>query len=222
MVKAPAAGRVKTRLCPPATQEEAAALYRAFLVDIARELRDWDVPCDRFVAWAADSDAPPADLRALVGDGFHWLPQRGDDLTCRMENVFSDLLGAGYHRVVMRNSDSPHLPLARLEDAFLALRGGVVLGPDLDGGYYLVGLDVAPDGIFPRTMSHRSVLDQTRANAAALGHDVAMLPPFLDIDTPEDLLTFWLEFGPRADVTHWATFKHLDGHPLIERLRSLP
>lgn len=222
MVKTPTPGRVKTRLCPPATEQEAADLYAAFLEDIGRELREWTLPCDRYVAWAGEGQAPPDALHARLGGGFRWLHQRGDDLTARMEAVFTDLLAVGYRRVVMRNSDSPHLPPSRLEDAFLALRGGVVLGPDLDGGYYLVGLDVPPDGVFPRAMSHGSVLEQTRAQAEALGHDVSVLEPFLDVDTPDDLLAFWLEFGPRADVRHWATWKHLHDHPLIDRLRSPP
>jgi uncharacterized protein len=220
MAKAPTPGRVKTRLCPPATPEEAAALYEAFLVDIGREFRDWDAPCDRYVAWSADGEGSVEQLQALVGDGFRWLEQRGADLTERMENVFVDLQQAGYRRVVMRNSDSPHLPPSMVLDAFHALQGGIVLGPDLDGGFYLVGLDMPPTGVFPRTMSHEGVLAATRANAEALGYSMASLESFLDVDTPEDLLTFWVEFGGRADVHHWATWQLLNEHPLIQRLRS--
>lgn len=219
MAKDPAPGRVKTRLCPPLTPEESAALYRAFLEDLGRELRAWPAEVDRFVAWSGDTDST---LRSLLGEGFHWIEQRGDDLTARMEDVFTRLQAAGYRRVVMRNTDSPHLPLSWLERAFDALGGGVVLGPDLDGGYYLVGLDVPPDGVFPRAMSHASVLEQTRENARALGHAVAELESFLDVDDADDLLTFWVEFGGRADVTHWATWRFLDGHPLLDRLRSSP
>ncbi len=222
MVKAPVPGAVKTRLCPPAAPEEAADLYRAFVVDVARELRAWTAPCDRWIAWDGPGDTAPDALLDAVGDGFRWLRQRGEDLTARMEAVFDDLLGAGYRRVVMRNSDSPHLPVSTLDEALAAPGGGVVLGPDLDGGFYLVGLDVSPAGLFPRAMSHASVFEECRANAEALGHRVVLLPPFLDVDTPDDLLTFWVEFENRADVQRWATWAFLDGHPLIDRLRSAP
>ena len=173
------------------------------------------------MAWAGEEPEPPQDLRDALGDGFRWLRQRGDDLTERMAAVFGELFAAGYRRIVMRNSDSPHLPSHLLQDALHALRGGVVLGPDLDGGYYLVGMDVPAKGVFPRTMSHGSVLTQTRTNAEQAGHAVALLPEFLDVDTPDDLLTFWNEFGHRADVQHWATWAFLHDHPLIDRLRSL-
>lgn len=223
MAKPPRPGRVKTRLCPPLTPEEAAGLYRAFLVDIGRETRAWPRACDRYVAWAGEEEDAPDDLREALGDGFRWLRQVGDDLTARMERVFTDLQQAGYRRVVMRNSDTPHLPMSLLAQAFDALDGGaLVLGPDLDGGYYLAGLDCSPDGVFPRIMSTESVLAETARLAGARGLRVVQLEPFLDVDNRDDLAMLWLEFGGRADVTHWATHALLDASDYLDRLGDLP
>lgn len=227
MVKVPYPGLCKTRLCPPLEPGEAARLYRCFLEDLARELSAWETDADVIVAWAdddrrereGDDDGLPGPLAAIFGERFQTLAQQGPSLTDRMEGVFRELFARGYRQVVMRNSDSPHLPPRLLDAAFRELPpGGVVLGPDLDGGYYLVGLDADPDGVFPRAMSTDSVLEQTQAAAEAAGRPVALLEPFLDVDTPDDLVTFWLEFGSRADVRHWATWRELDGHPALERL----
>ena len=133
-----------------------------------------------------------------------------------MEAVFDHLFGLGYRSVVMRNSDSPHLPPRRLREAFEALEsapGSIVLGPDLDGGYYLVGLDTLPRGVFPRTMSTASVFEQTRDGAAARGLRVHVLPEFLDVDTPDDLAALRIEFLDRADTAHWATRRALEALP---------
>jgi len=196
------------------TGDQAADLYRAFLVDIAQLLADWrESPCDLWVAWAGP-DGGEAELREIFGDRFRFLKQTGDSLTDRMETVFDTLLRAGYRSVVMRNSDSPHLPVDSLKEAFDALaepgRGTIVLGPDLDGGYYLVGLDVLPNGIFPRTMSTSSVYEETLAEAERRELQATSLERFPDIDTPDDLRLFWLEYGGRADVRDCATWKYLD------------
>ncbi len=223
MARAPVAGACKTRLCPPLTADEAAALYSAFLDDLARELPADAVGCDLWIAWTGDDDGG-AGLRARFGPPFRLVRQRGDDLTARMEDVFERFCAAGYRAVVMRNSDSPHLPWSLAADAFDALEaaGAVVLGPDLDGGYYLIGANAPVGGLLPRAMSTASVFEETSAAAAAAGRPVVALEPFPDIDTPDDLAVFWLEFGGRADVHHWATWRMLEDGDIVARLEALP
>lgn len=207
MAKEPRPGRVKTRLTSELSPEAAANLYRAFLTDLARETAAWDGGCDRWLAWA-DDDGDAPELHALFGAEFTLLRQEGAGLTDRMEHVFTTLFARGYRTVVMRNSDSPHLPMNMLEAAFAAVEatpGSVVLGPDLDGGYYLVGMDAPHDGVFPKVMSTASVFDQTRTGAEALGLRVVTLPPFLDVDTPDDLAVLRLELLRSADHAQWAT-----------------
>lgn len=225
MARVPRAGECKTRLCPPLTPAEAADLYRAFLEDVARDLSAWSGPADLWVAWAG-RDGDEHVLRAIVGPAFRLLRQRGETLTDRMEDVFRRMMRAGYQTVAMRNSDSPHLPMSLLEDAFAALeaapRGKLVLGPDLDGGYYLVGVDVEPTGVFPKTMSTSSVFEQTTVRAKEVGLAVTALPRFLDVDTADDLALLWLEFGNRADVRESSTWKFLNDSDIIRRLESYP
>lgn len=232
MVKVPYPGTCKTRLSPPLTPREASSLYGCFLKDLARELPEWKLDADLVVAWADDdrragslpesaSDELPEPLDLLFGEHFIPLRQRGVSLTARMESVFETLTARGYASVVMRNSDSPHLPQTTVQNAFVALERepqAVVLGPDLDGGYYLVGIGEGGPHIFPSVMSTATVLEQTIDLATKAGRPVVTLSSQLDIDTPEDLITFWLEFGSRADVRQWATWRELEGHPAWGRL----
>jgi rSAM/selenodomain-associated transferase 1 len=220
MVKTPHPGQVKTRLQPLLSAAEAADLYRCFLLDLGRETGRWTRPCDRWIAWTGEtSREPPHQLQEAFGEGFRWIEQRGESLSARMDFVFESLLQRGYHRVVMRNSDSPHLPPELLDRAFELLEpGAVVLGPDLDGGYYLIGADSPPGSLLPTTMSTSTVLDQTVEAARGAGRSVALLEEFLDVDTPDDLAVFWYEFGGRADVRHWATWQWLDGSDVPARL----
>jgi glycosyltransferase A (GT-A) superfamily protein (DUF2064 family) len=225
MARAPYPGACKTRLCPPFTEREAASLYAAFIEDIARlllrEERDYDV----VVAWSgedrrADDDTVPEALLGCFGEStrFSFLRQRGESLTERMAAVFEDLFAAGWARIVMRNTDSPHLPASFVDEAMQALRvrpGRVVLGPDLDGGYYLIGADKAVGGpglraTLPDTMSTGSVLSETEGRALAAGWDVIRLAGFPDVDTPDDVAMLWLELSARADVRDWATYRLLE------------
>ena len=69
-------------------------------------------------------------------------------------------------------------------------------------------------------MSTSSVLEETCARAAGQGRDVQLLSPFLDIDSPDDLRVFWLEFGGRADVRDWATWRRITSDRLMDLLEK--
>ena len=231
MVKEPHPGTVKTRLCPPLSTREAARLYSCFLTDLARESLPLAGSVDLVVAWADEDrrdrpdppDAPPEGLaRTFADPAFRFLPQEGATLTDRMSSVFGALFALGYRGVVMRNSDSPHLPRSMLLTAVAALArpGVVVIGPDLDGGYTLLGADADPSALLPRTMSTDSVLEQTVRACQGAGREVVLLERFLDVDTPDDLLLLWLELEGRADAGSWATYEELRDHPALATLRA--
>jgi uncharacterized protein len=222
MARVPRSGRCKTRLCPPLSPDEAALLYRCFLLDIARQTDRWDRPCDLWLAWT-DEDDEPGVLRDLFGPPWRLLRQDGATLTDRMEQVFCAMFEAGYRQVVMRNSDSPHLPMGMLDQAFAAFGeepGTVVLGPDLDGGYYLVGADRPVDGVFPREMSTASVYEQTADGARGAGLAVHKLPRFSDVDTPLDLSRLTVALAHNRDVCV-ATWQLLSEGDIIDRLEAI-
>jgi glycosyltransferase A (GT-A) superfamily protein (DUF2064 family) len=72
--------------------------------------------------------------------GFELLAQEGDDPGARMANSFAEMFAKGHDRVVILGTGTPSLPIDILYRAFELLRDrDLVLGPSLDGGYYLIG-----------------------------------------------------------------------------------
>jgi hypothetical protein len=193
--KAPVAGLVKTRLCPPLSHQEAAELYRAMLLDILdqhtagpkRELELWYAP-EGARGWF-EANAP---------GGYRLRAQQGEGLGPRMAALFRAHAG-GRAPVVLRGTDSPSLPLARVEAAFDSLeRADLVLGPDLDGGYNLIGLRGSPEELFEIPFSTARVLQETLSRARALGLRVELLPPHYDVDVASDLVRLRRDLDPRA------------------------
>ncbi len=184
--KQPAPGQVKTRLCPPFSPEQAARFYACMLEDVLESTLAASAALGLEAVLAV---APPEAAATLPAPaGLRREPQRGADLGARMEHAFARELAAGHCPVLLRGSDSPTLGLATLSAALDALeRSDLVLCPDRDGGYNLVGLRRAAPGLFSHPMSTASVLGDTLARAAASGLVHALLPAGFDLDTAADL-----------------------------------
>jgi rSAM/selenodomain-associated transferase 1 len=187
MAKEPVAGRVKTRLVPPLSSGQAAALYRCLLEDTVDLVRG--VP--RVAGGIAYS--PPAArgwFSTLVPEDFMLLPQPRGGLGNRLDTVFRRLFAGGAASACLMNSDGPDLPAAYLEEAFRLLEYGgaqVVFGPNHDGGYYLVGLR-EPEPLFDDIpWSTDRVLEVSLQKARRAGLATRLLPPWQDLDTMEDL-----------------------------------
>jgi uncharacterized protein len=209
MAKAPAAGQVKTRLCPPLSLDEAARLYQCFLEDkIAQVLGIHGV--EPVLAYAPDDAA--AIFEALA-PGVTLVPQGGGDLTSRLVSVLDRLFESGFDAAIVIDSDTPTLPSRLLEDAVRQLASGepdLVLGPSEDGGYYLIGLRRVHRALFDgMAWSTPAVLEETLRRAQCLGLQVARLAPWYDVDTGEDLARLMWEL--EAD----------DGQPPIHTRRLL-
>ena len=177
IAKEPVAGRVKTRLTPPCTPEQAARLAAAAIADTL----------------AAASASTRAARRVLVLEGrpgpwiphgFEVIPQRGEGLAERLAAAFADA-GAPAFLVGM---DTPQVTTAELDAGLDALsERASVLGAALDGGYWGIGLRDADPRVFegvPMSAAHTGAVQ--RARLTALGLQPAMLPPLLDVDTIED------------------------------------
>jgi rSAM/selenodomain-associated transferase 1 len=186
MAKAPRQGEVKTRLIPPLTPAEAAALSIAFIRDTAGNiLAAAEITAiDGFVAYSpAGSEALFA---GIVPERIGRLPPRRVGLGASLFDAASDLLDAGYGAACLVDADSPTLPTARLVEAAraLAMPGDrVVLGGAEDGGYYLIGLKRPHRRLFEEiAWSTERVLRQTVNRAAEIGLEVHRLPVWYDVD----------------------------------------
>jgi hypothetical protein len=211
MTKAPQAGRVKTRLVPPLTPEEAAELNRCFLRDTAIAISS---VCSGGLRWPNADDtqllpgaqkAPPqcgpvavytpvgaesAYTDVLPAD-FSLLPQRGDEFGERLYFAVEDLFKCGFESVCLIDSDSPTVPAENVEQAVELLgrsEDRVVLGPSDDGGYYLIGMKKPYRHLFEGIdWSTERVLNQTMQRATEIGIEVKLLPTGYDIDDDASL-----------------------------------
>lgn len=183
LAKAPRPGRVKTRLCPPCTPEQAARIAAAALADTLDTV-----------------GATPAGARILVLDGDHPAPagwitvaQRGDLLGERLTHAFTGTRSG--RAALLIGMDTPQVTAGHLTGALdlLTAPGGpdAVLGPAADGGWWALGL---------RDPGHATVLTGIATSTATTGEQtlgalrrrglrVAPLPRLRDVDTAADART---------------------------------
>jgi len=186
VAKAPLPGRAKTRLVPPLSAEQAAALGEALLADTLAACRA--EVADVGILHAEASESPV--LRALAGADVPLLLQEGRGLGDALRLGMRRLLAAGRPGALV-SSDVPGLPRGSLRRAFTLLEEGrcdVVLGPALDGGYWLIAMREYSDAPFEAIpWSTPAVLAATLKRCEAAGLAVATIEPRRDVDTAVDL-----------------------------------
>ncbi|MGH7063160.1 MAG: TIGR04282 family arsenosugar biosynthesis glycosyltransferase [Stellaceae bacterium] len=186
MAKAPRRGEVKTRLVPPLTPAEAAALSSAFLRDAGENILTAAATAaiDGWVAYSPPGSQ--AVFEALLPREIRLLPSRRPGLAASLLDAADDLLATGYGAACLVNNDSPTLPTAAIAEAARALAAPgdrAVLGPAADGGYYLIGLKRLHRRLFEDIdWSTDRVLRQTLDRAAEIGLATVMLPVWYDVD----------------------------------------
>lgn len=186
VAKMPVAGRCKTRLVPPLTFGQAADLSRCFLLDTARNVDDVATSSGA-VPVVVYTPAGTRETRdAIFGKSFRYVRQRGSSFGRRLCNAVDDLFDDGFGSVCLIDSDSPTLPAAYLARAVeqLKLPGErVVIGPAVDGGYYLIGLQRPTPALFDNiAWSTSAVFEQTCERARSAGITADILPPWYDVD----------------------------------------
>jgi hypothetical protein len=216
MAKASAPGRAKTRLVPPLTFDEAAALNTAFLCDVADNVllaARHAAPHAGIAGYAAFGPTGAEDffrrtLPGAIGLIGAWLPNFGDCLFHTVRELFARSHGSA----VVLNSDSPTLPTALLIEtaAMLAQPGDrAVLGPSTDGGYYLLGLKAAHCRMFEDIdWSTSRVAEQTLQRARDIGLDVHVLPIWYDVDDVDGLCRLNGELNGEDERRHGAHAPH--------------
>lgn len=186
--RAPVLGRVKTRLAASIGDERALALHRATGSRALQSLTS--SPHE----WTVEVRATPDD-RASLDAVWTWLqganrvaPQGEGDIGDRMARASLDAFARGYSRVVLVGTDCPAVDDHNVAEALARLDANdAVLGPSLDGGYWLLAL-ARPLAVFEGVAWSTSVVaEQTRSRLRALGARWTELPPARDLDTLDDL-----------------------------------
>jgi hypothetical protein len=192
MTKAPHAGRVKTRLVPPLTPEEAAELNKCFLRDTVAAISS---ACSRSFGAKGIAVYTPVGTESvytgLLSADFSLLAQRGDKFGDRLYFAVEDLFKCGFESVCLIDSDSPTVPAANFEHAakvLMAPGDRLVLGPSDDGGYYLIGLKKPERRLFEQIdWSTERVFNQTIQRANDIALEVKLLPTGYDVDDEASL-----------------------------------
>lgn len=185
--KATEPGKVKTRLTSHMSDLEAAFFHEAFVLDTLDSLSALN-NSDRYLACHPDKEHS---FFKELEESFDIKPfnQRGEDLGKRMKNAFLYLRGEGHKEIVIIGSDSPTLPVEILNEAFQRLKKDeLVIGPSLDGGYYLIGISGnVPDLFSGIDWGTDKVFEETLKKAKDSGLDFSVLPFWYDIDTIKEL-----------------------------------
>jgi len=192
LAKAPVPGRVKTRLCPPFTPDQAAGLAEAALTDTLYAAR----------ACAADNL-----LLFLDGRPGPWLPhaRNGQDigvaaqpaggLDARIAAAFAAAASRDPGPALLIGMDTPQVDPALLNEALHLLHGDAeaVLGPADDGGFWALGLDSLHNSavwaerlVLGVPMSVRETGQSQLRRLQGAGLRVSMLPALRDVDTAAD------------------------------------
>jgi uncharacterized protein len=189
-IKFPEKGTVKSRLAKDIHEDSALSLYRNFVFDILKTLKTRKYQLKLCFC-------PPDDLdkvSAWLGKGYSYMPQQGKDLGERMKNAFRETFSEGFAKVLLIGSDIPDLTCTIIEEAYEFDNYDAVIGPSLDGGYYLIGFkyDTFSPEIFEgmhwgTDRIFRDTMDVLRKKR----YRVHILPEKRDIDTLEDLRAFF-------------------------------
>lgn len=220
MARASERGRVKTRL-EAAFGRDAALVLHTAMVEDTLELAKRCATAFRgmVVCWAsAAGKSLPADWVRNHPE-FRHMSQGEGSLGQRLARAFDRELVSG--PVICIGTDSPTLPDEYLFQATREVGHGgaeVVFGPARDGGYYLIGLPATAPFLFEGIdWGTERVLAQSSDRAARHGWAVLLLPPWYDLDRPEDVSALVQTSNPaptRGPRTTAAACRLFEGKPL--------
>ncbi|PIP37517.1 MAG: hypothetical protein COX19_16510 [Desulfobacterales bacterium CG23_combo_of_CG06-09_8_20_14_all_51_8] len=185
--KAPIPGHVKTRLAKDMGETRTLSLYWNFVRDSVDKITS----AGHYLKIFHD---PPGSLPLMqdwLGQRHEYFLQEGVNLGLKMANAFIRVFSSGIHQAVLMGADFPDLPAMILADALSGLdTHAAVIGPTLDGGYYLIGFnaDSFLTAVFENIpWSTSGVFEKTMSCFTTTGARVKQLPKWRDIDTCDDL-----------------------------------
>lgn len=193
----PEPGKTKTRLIPALGASGAATLQRQMTEHTLSKVRELQSDCALRTHTASPLSVEVRFaggnltlMQGWLGSDIVYQPQGEGDLGSRMARSLSSATSGGIERVVIIGTDCPGLNAQLMAQAFqvLYLSHDLVLGPAIDGGYYLIGLRCfIPELFCGINWGTAEVLQQTVHIANKLDLSVAYLPQLADVDRPEDL-----------------------------------
>ena len=191
-LKSPRPGAVKTRLAKTLGTDAACAAYCTLVETLLREI----ATVENVELCFAPDDAKQEILSWLRG-GWRATPQGPGDLGERLDRTFRNAFADGAKRVIVIGSDCPDITTVDLEEGWSTLQSNdVVLGPAVDGGYWLIGLRAPQPSLFAgMPWSTSALLQATLDRCAAAGLRVQLLRTLSDVDTEEDWRAFLARQG---------------------------
>ena len=186
-VKAPRLGFVKTRLAKTLGDQASLAAYRQLVDSLLRNLSTLTDVQLRFSPGDATSE-----IRHWLQPSWTAVAQGDGDLGQRLQAAFAQSFATGAQRVVIIGSDCPAVTETDIQTAWQELQDShVVLGPAVDGGYWLVGLNRPQPALFENiSWSTDSVLAETLESARKNNLRVTLLKRRRDVDTEADWASF--------------------------------
>ncbi len=187
-VKHPIPGKVKTRLGAKIGNDRSAELYTAFQQDLMDRFHFDGI--QRVLCFSSPLPESKDFFQGLVNANDELWEQPKLELGERLNQFFAEALNRN-GPVVVIGSDSPTLPRSYIEQAFeLLSQNDIVLGPAVDGGYYLIGQRKLIPELFENIdWSSLEVLNQTVQQVQRSGNSLGLLPPWYDIDSFDDLVS---------------------------------
>lgn len=194
MCKAPVRGLVKTRLAADVGDDAALAVYSELLDYVLDRLHHANVHVAVFV------EGGELDSRFRGKNTWHFFPQRGSDLGERIVSALHE--APCVEKMLVIGTDMPFIDATLLTSASSALDSAdVVIGPCVDGGYYLIGMRRVHEELFEGIpWSSADVLDSTLARCTEHGLTSHLLPLLRDVDTLDDLLALQAPSEDHAEV----------------------
>ncbi len=197
-VRYPEEGKVKTRLALTIGKHYAKELYKIIAQKIVSEVKR--VRNSRIYLFSSEK-VEIQQVRKWLRGNFQFTYQEGKSLGERMSNAFMRLLANGSNKTILIGTDIPDIGKEIIENASNMLDiYDIVIGPTLDGGYYLLGMKKLFNTLFEEIQfSINSVFSQTILQIEKLGLSYYILPELQDIDTEEDL-AYWLNNGSGSNL----------------------
>jgi rSAM/selenodomain-associated transferase 1 len=219
-VRVPKTGRVKTRLAGAVGPKQACRLYRLFVEDLLAGLS-----MDQYdTVICYDPPDGKEEIASWLGSAFDYQAQQGSSLGEKMAHAFAWAFAQGSARTVLIGSDIPDLNAAVIEQAFAGLNTHEsVMGPTVDGGYYLIGFSAAafcPQVFRSMPWGTPRVFHDTMNVLKAEKLSVRVLSLFRDIDRIEDLADLLERARRKPELNNLNTLRYLIENPELLEVKE--